>query len=127
MHRIFLALAGAAALAASPLVLASPAPSDQFRAGQAIYAESCAACHGDTGRGGPGFANPIWGAGASLAKYRTAAGLFEYHQIMMPFDDPTRLADELKWAVTLYLLANHGTVAPDTRLDAANAGGIAIR
>jgi cytochrome c len=102
-------------------------PSRQFTEGQAAYAEHCAVCHGETGRGGPGFANSIWGQGARISKFRTAAELFEYHQLMMPFDDPSRVSDEVKWAVTLYLLANHGTVAPSTTLDAATAGSIAIR
>lgn len=121
-----LALALSVALvAAVPVVASSPSP--QFAAGRAAFAESCAACHGETGRGGPGYANPIWGQGAQLAKYRTAAGLFEYHQLMMPFDDPTRISDELKWALTLYVLANHGTLGQDAQLGPANAGAVAIR
>jgi mono/diheme cytochrome c family protein len=53
-----------ALLLAAPVIAASP--SEQFRAGQAAYAENCAACHGETGRGGPGYANPIWGPGAQI-------------------------------------------------------------
>jgi mono/diheme cytochrome c family protein len=122
----YLALAlGAALVAAVPVVASSP--SQQFTAGRAAFAENCANCHGENGRGGPGYANPIWGPGAQLTKYRTAAGLFEYHQLMMPFDDPTRISDELKWALTLYVLVNHGTLQQDARLDAGNAAGIALR
>lgn len=124
MLRFFVPVLGAA-LFVAPVTAASP--SEQFRAGQAAYAENCAACHGETGRGGPGYANPIWGPGAQLAKYRNAAGLFEYNQLMMPFDDPTRVADEVKLAITLYLLANHGVLPQDARLDPGNAGGVALR
>lgn len=121
----------AAAMLGLAAVIALPAlsgdESAQFRAGRAAYAENCAQCHGETGRGGPGYANPIWGRGAQLAKYRTAMGLFEYHQLMMPFDDPTRIADDLKWAMTLYVLVNHGVLPPEATLDAGNAAAIAIR
>jgi mono/diheme cytochrome c family protein len=103
------------------------AQSAQFRIGEAAYAANCVQCHGETGRGGPGYANPIWGPGAQLAKYRTAAGLFEYHQLMMPFDDPTRMNDDTKLAITLYVLARHGVVQHDAQLNAGNMAGIAIR
>jgi len=115
-----------AALAMAVPVLAS-APSAQFQRGQAAFVENCAACHGENGRGGSGYANPIWGQGAQLAKYRNAAALFEYHQLMMPFDDPTRITDELKWDLTLYVLVRHGTLAEGAELGAANAASVPIR
>jgi cytochrome c len=124
MLRLLVPVLGASLLVV-PVTAASP--SEQFRAGQAAYAENCAACHGETGRGGPGYANPIWGPGAQIAKFRNAAGLFEYHQLMMPFDDPTRVPDDVKMAITLYVLANHGVLQQDARLDAASAGAIALR
>ena len=39
-------------------------------------------CHGENGRGGQGYANPIWGAGAQIKKFKNAQGLFEYHQLL---------------------------------------------
>jgi mono/diheme cytochrome c family protein len=124
MLRFCLPVLGTAMLAAR---VAAASHSEQFGAGQAAHTESCAACHGETGRGGPGYANPIWGPGAQLAKYRSAAGLFEYGQLMMRFDDPTRVSDEVKLAITLYLLANHGVLPQDARLDPGSAGGVALR
>lgn len=118
------ALAGVALLATQRTTIAD---SDQFRAGETAYAQTCAACHGEAGRGGSGYANPIWGQGARIAKFRDAAGLFEYNQMLMPFDDPTRVSDELKWAVTLYLLAKHGAVSADGTLGPQNASGVPIR
>lgn len=121
-------LAGAMLVVAS---IASPSGADaqsaQYREGQRLFAEACAACHGPTGRGGPAYANPIWGQGAQLSKYGTAQGLFEYQQMLMPFDDPSRVSDALKWAVTLYVLANHGTLPRDATLGPQNAGAIRIR
>jgi mono/diheme cytochrome c family protein len=126
------AFTASAALALAMLLPLSPplhaeAGSEQFRQGRAVFAEACAICHGETGQGGPGYANPIWGDRAQIAKYRTAQGLFEYHQMLMPFDDPMRLSDDAKWAVTLYVLANHGTMPRDATLDAQNAGSVQIR
>lgn len=118
-----LLLAAALSLAAGK----AAASSEQFLRGQAAFAETCAQCHGATGRGGPGYANPIWGQGAQIAKYKTAAGLFEYNQLLMPFDDPTRVSDEAKWAVTLYILANHGAVPPASTLGPGNAASVPIR
>jgi mono/diheme cytochrome c family protein len=112
-------------LLAVPWLAAAQSP--QFREGEKVFAETCSLCHGPTGRGGPAYANPIWGQGAQIAKFGTAQGLFEYHQMLMPFDNPARVSDELKWAVTLYLLANHGAVGNDTTLGPQNAGGIRIR
>jgi S-disulfanyl-L-cysteine oxidoreductase SoxD len=117
---VFLA---AALLAAPPAALAESA---QLREGRAAYAENCAACHGPTGRGGSGYANPIWGAGAQIRKFRTAMGMWEYNRDLMPFDDPNRVSDELKWAVTLYILVNHGAAPAETTLGPQNARQVPI-
>ncbi|TAD90160.1 MAG: hypothetical protein EAZ99_06915 [Alphaproteobacteria bacterium] len=101
-------------------------PSEQFRAGQAAYQANCVLCHGETGRGGQGYANPIWGRGAQIPKFGTAAGLLDYHLMMMPFDDPTRLDDPTKVAITLYVLAQHGTLPSSATLDPAQAASVPI-
>jgi mono/diheme cytochrome c family protein len=112
-------------LLAAPTLAAAQSP--QYREGEKLFAETCAICHGPTGRGGAAYANPIWGQGAQLSKYSTAQGLFEYHQMLMPFDNPTRVSDELKWAVTLYVLAQHGAMPNDATLGPQNAREIGIR
>lgn len=101
--------------------------SPQVSHGARLFAEHCAACHGDDGRAGAGYQTPIWGQGAKIARFEHAMGLFEYNQMMMPFDDPTKLSDEDKWAVTAYMLANHGAMPPSAALAPAEAGAIAIR
>ncbi len=128
MHAINLAMPALAGLA---LVVAAatgqPALSPQVAEGQRLYAEYCAACHGADGRRGAGFQTPIWGERTQIGKFNDALGLFEYNQLMMPFDDPTRLADAQKLAITAYMLANHGAMASDATLDAGNAATIRIR
>lgn len=123
MTRVSALLMGAALLAAPAL---GTGGSEQFRQGQATFAETCAMCHGENGRGGAGYANPIWGEGAQIAKFVTAERMFEYHRDLMPFDDPTRVSDEAKWAVTLFILANHGAVPADATLGPQNAASVAI-
>lgn len=74
--------------------------------GRTLYAASCAACHGDTGRGGGpdapdltlDFTDPTWGAAISDQTIRASLGdpaLADLH----PFADWTN-AD--RWAVTRY-------------------------
>ncbi len=47
-----------------------PAMSPQVAEGQRLYAENCAACHGEDGRRGAGFQTPIWGGGRRSASSR---------------------------------------------------------
>lgn len=104
-----------------------PALSPQVATGQRLYAEYCAACHGEDGRRGAAFQTPIWGERTQIRKFNNALGLFEYNQMMMPFDDPARLTDEQKWAIVAYMLVNHGTLARDGTLEAATAEAVRIQ
>jgi mono/diheme cytochrome c family protein len=115
---------------AAALVTASTLPafaeSAQVAEGARLYAEACAVCHGADGRGGPGYPNPIWGEGAQIRKFSHAQGLFEYNQLLMPFDDPTKWDNAEKWAVVAYILANHDVIARDDELSPEEAGTIKI-
>jgi mono/diheme cytochrome c family protein len=114
---------GAAFLTSVP---AQANDSPQITQGAALFQETCALCHGAAGRGGEGYPNPIWGAGAQIRKFKTAQGLFEYHQLLMPFNDPSLLDDEQKMAVTAYVLANHGVMGRGDTLDPRKAAQIPI-
>lgn len=119
-----------AALASAAFFLAAPeasAAGTPFEQGQALYAEHCAICHGRDGRGGEGFKTPIWGQQTQISKFDTAMGLFEYNQMLMPFDDPTKLTDEQKWAIVNYILVNHGATTREQPVTPANAAGIPIK
>jgi len=115
-----LALVTAGASAAGPR-------SAQVSDGARLYAEACAVCHGDDGRAGAGYQTPIWGQGAKIPRFETALGLFEYNQMMMPFDDPTKLTDDEKWAIVAYMLANHGAIPAEAELRPENAASVPIR
>lgn len=99
-----------------PLAAAAQAPappagaSAQVAEGGKLYQQHCALCHGVNGRDGTTFPRPIWGPGHDIGKFGTAKGLFDYLQLLMPFDDPAKLNDQQKTAVTAYMLARNGTL-----------------
>ncbi len=124
MMRRFVA---ALALALAPSLPVHAQQSAQVREGARLYAEACAICHGQDGRRGAGYQTPIWGEGAQIRRFETAMGLFEYNQMLMPFDDPSRLTDEQKWAIVAFLLASHGAIPATAEVGASGAAGIAIR
>jgi mono/diheme cytochrome c family protein len=103
---------GAAAAAPPPPEGASV----QVKAGGQLYQRYCAMCHGVNGRDATVFPRPIWGAGHDLAKFTDAKGLFEYLQLLMPFDDPAKLNDQQKSAIVAYILVRNGTLTSDVVL-----------
>jgi cytochrome c len=123
-----------AALATGALVLvASDAPpvqaqaeSAQVRQGAELYAKHCAMCHGASGEGGAAFKTPIFGAGNQLSKFKTALGLFEYNQLLMPFDNPARMNDQEKLAVVAFQLHRSGMLPAGRSIELANAGSLSI-
>jgi len=69
-------------------------------------------CHGVNGRDANVFPRPIWGPGADLSKFSTTKGLFEYLQMLMPFDDPSKINDEQKTAIVAFMAVQHGASKP---------------
>jgi mono/diheme cytochrome c family protein len=90
--------------------------SDQVSQGAQLYRQHCALCHGANGRDATVFPRPIWGPGHDIGKFATAKGLFEYLQLMMPFDDPSRLNDQQKTAIAAFMLVRNGSLPPDSTL-----------
>ena len=103
------------------------ADSAQIARGAALYADNCARCHGPDGKRGEGYQTPIWGTGTQISKFGHAQGLFEYMQMLMPFDDPSRVSDAQKWDILAYMLANHGAVGRSDSVEPAKAASIAIK
>lgn len=113
-------LAGATCLAAGALAQTAPPPpvgaSPQVALGAQLYQKTCALCHGVAGRDATVFPRPIWGPGHDIAKFGSAKGLFEYLQLLMPFDDPSKLDDAQKTAVVAYMLVRNGSLRPGVSL-----------
>ncbi len=97
--------------------------------GAALFASTCAACHGERGEkpvisalrlvGGRGtLATP--GAVQTVGSYWPyATTLFDYIRRAMPFNAPQSLTADQVYAVTAYLLQLNGIVPDGTVLDAA--------
>ena len=100
--------------------------------GRTIFAETCAACHGDKGQGG--LADRLVGGFGTLTKpkpVRTvgsywpyATTLFDYIRRAMPFNAPESLTNDQVYAVAADVLAMNGIVPDDAVLDAGNLAKI---
>ncbi len=121
--RSLTAAVSTAACIAGPLnALAQEAPappagaSAQVIKGGALYQQNCALCHGPKGRDASVFPRPIWGPGHDIAKFGNAKGLFDYVQLLMPFDNPAKIDDAAKTAIVAYMLARNGSLKPGQSL-----------
>jgi mono/diheme cytochrome c family protein len=94
----------------------------QIAQGAQLYAQHCAVCHGADGRDAVAFPRPIWGKGHDIGKFRTAKGLFDYLQLMMPFDDPAKVNDAQKTAIAAYMLYRNGTLTSAASLPTGGDG-----
>jgi S-disulfanyl-L-cysteine oxidoreductase SoxD len=104
------------------------------REGEKIFAEACAACHGDKGEGKP--ADRLAGGFGTLATARPvrtvgsywpyASTLFDYIRRAMPFNSPQSLTADQVYAVSAYILYLNNIVTEDTVLDAASLPRVAM-
>ncbi|KAF1038948.1 MAG: Thiosulfate dehydrogenase [Herbaspirillum frisingense] len=104
-----------------------PAGSGNVTRGRAVYAQVCAACHGDKGQGTP--ADALVGGAGSLATAKPlktigsfwpyATTVFDFINRAMPYNAPKSLSTDDVYAVTAYLLYLNGIVGDNTTLDAA--------
>lgn len=113
-----------------------PAGSGNVAQGKEIYAERCAACHGENGEGGPPLVpdgprlNPLTGGDGTLTSdkpIRTvgsywpyATTLYDYIRRAMPFDAPQSLTPSQVYAATAYILYLNRILPRDTVLDAGS-------
>jgi cytochrome c len=122
-------LAAAAWPAATALAQsAEPAPpppagaSEQVLQGARLFHQHCSLCHGARGRDAQVFPRPIWGPGHDIAKFGDAKGLFEYLQLLMPFDNPQKIDDASKLAILAYMLVRNGNLPAAQSLPAGGGG-----
>lgn len=91
--------------------LDKPAQQPDIRRGQAVYAQSCAICHGANGEGtkqvgGGGYVfPPLWGMdtynwGAGMHRINTAAGFIKAN---MPLGQGGSLTDQQAWDVAAFV------------------------
>lgn len=103
-----------------------PPGQGSVKAGEAIFADRCAACHGDRGQGRPmdrlaggigtvATSKPVKTVG-SYWPYATT--LFDFVRRAMPFNAPQSLSAAQVYAVCAYVLYLNGLVPADAVLDA---------
>ncbi len=98
------------------------------RQGAAIFADRCAACHGEAGIGNP--ADRLTGGVGSLASAKPlrtvasywpyATSLFGYIRVAMPINQPRSLGANEVYALCAYILSVDGIVPKNAVLDAAS-------
>jgi S-disulfanyl-L-cysteine oxidoreductase SoxD len=103
-----------------------PPGSGTVALGQAVYAERCAACHGETGED-PKYSRLVGGHGtlATAQPIRTigsfwpyAPTLWSYIRRAQPFDQPGSLTPDQVYAVSAYLLHRNGIIGEQDVMDA---------
>jgi cytochrome c len=111
-----------------------PAGHGSVSEGEKIFAESCAACHGQNGEGKP--ADQLVGGFGTLTTSKPvrtvgsywpyATTLFDFVRRAMPFNAPQTLTADQVYAVSAYVLYLNKIVAADAVLDAASLPKIAM-
>ncbi|HZT24851.1 MAG TPA: cytochrome c [Pseudolabrys sp.] len=110
---------------------ALPPGSGTAAQGAKVYAENCAACHGDKLQGNPakgiGGDKLIGGRGtlASKSPVKTvesywpyATTLFDYVKRAMPFSSPGSLSDDQVYSVVAYILSEAKIIQPTETMNA---------
>jgi S-disulfanyl-L-cysteine oxidoreductase SoxD len=102
--------------------------------GEALFAEACAACHGERGEKAVIPALQLTGGRGTLASpaaiqtvgsyWPYATTLFDYIRRAMPFQAPQSLTPDQVYAVTAYVLHLNGVVPAGTVLDAGTLPGV---
>jgi cytochrome c len=102
-----------------------PPGSGTVARGKQVFAENCAACHGDNGQGGIkdflvggqgtlSSDNPVKTVG-SFWPYATT--LFDYIHRAMPYQAPGSLSNDDTYAVAAYILSLNGILPVDGKID----------
>jgi cytochrome c len=110
-----------------------PPGSGNATAGAKVYAQNCAACHGDKLEGNPakgiGGDKLIGGRGSLATKtpvktvesyWPYATTLFDYVKRSMPFSSPGTLKDDEVYAVVAYILSEAKIIKSTDTMDATS-------
>ena len=93
--------------------------------GAKIFAEKCALCHGENGRGGHaarlvgGPPKASLDGGKTIANYWPyATTLFDFIRRAMPFTEPRSLSDDEVYALVAFLLAENKLIEENEEINA---------
>jgi mono/diheme cytochrome c family protein len=106
-----------------------PAGQGTPAAGAKIFAEKCAACHGDQAKGGVAPFYPSLVGGQPLTNgietpktianyYAYATTVFDYIRRAMPYNAPRSLPDNEVYALTAYILSLNKLIGENDVMDA---------
>jgi S-disulfanyl-L-cysteine oxidoreductase SoxD len=92
-----------------------------------VFAQKCAACHGENGKGGTNSAlvndrrrTSIDAAEKTIPNFWPyATTLFDYIRRAMPWQLPRSLSDDEVYALTAFLLAQNNLIGPGEAMDAS--------
>ena len=93
--------------------------------GARVYAQKCAMCHGENGKGGPYGAvvggGPLTGPGsvktiANFWPYSTT--IFDFIRRAMPWQQPRTLTNDEVYALTAYILALNNLIGENDEMNA---------
>jgi S-disulfanyl-L-cysteine oxidoreductase SoxD len=100
--------------------------------GKQVFADNCAACHGDDGQGG--IKDRLVGGQGTLASDKPvktvgsfwpyATTLFDYIHRAMPYPTPGSLSNDDTYAVVAYIFSLNGILPVDGKVDRANLPNI---
>jgi len=100
--------------------------------GKRVFADNCAACHGDTGQGG--IKDRLVGGQGTLASDKPiktvgsfwpyATTLFDYIHRAMPYPTPGSLSNDDTYAVVAFILSLNGIIPTDSKVDRASLPNI---
>jgi mono/diheme cytochrome c family protein len=110
---------------------------DQVAAGQKLYGENCATCHGASGEGKKAPAvvglktgalplDPPAGAKFRKTQFKTVADIANFVVKSMPPDSAGTLSGEEYWAILAFDLKANGVDLGDKKLDGALASGLTV-
>ena len=109
-----------------------PPGSGSVQEGRALFAEKCAACHGEKGEGGVG--DKLVGGQGTLASAKPvktvgsfwpyAPTLFDYIRRAMPMNAPQSLSNQEVYALAAFILNLNGLVPDNATLDAKSLAAI---
>jgi S-disulfanyl-L-cysteine oxidoreductase SoxD len=106
-----------------------PAGSGTPARGAEVFAQKCAACHGEAGKGGVAPYYPALIGGAPLTDgidttktiknyYAYATTIFDYVRRGMPYNMPRSLTDDETYALTAYILSINKLIGDNDVMDA---------
>ncbi|HEX9591312.1 MAG TPA: c-type cytochrome [Bradyrhizobium sp.] len=94
--------------------------------GAVVYADKCALCHGDNGKGGSAAAlvsdREIAGISAAQKTIKNfwpySTTIFDFIRRAMPFQTPRSLTDDEVYALTAYILAENKLIGANDMMNA---------